>query len=149
MRKIKDGWYVLDAIEFGALVDASIGQARKELHKKWYDPKENGLPAIVDEAYEMLYGVHLYTGEQLAGSLVVSEDGKLVEDSELYQTVSHAFNGCAVEVHAIYQPDNNFMPGWFLAAVDLFKSGRTYRVYFSNVGNGKIQIEDISRWRFG
>lgn len=149
MRKIKDGWYLVDSIELGALVNASIENATKELHQAWYDPKENGLPAIVDEAYEMLHDTHIYTREQLSGSLVLSEEGKLVEDQELYRALSDAFNGCAVSVHAIYMPEKNYYPGCFMAAVDLFRSGRTYRVYFANEGKGRIRIEDISRWRFG
>ena len=149
MKKIKEGWYLLDAAELSTLVNAGIETATKELHQSWYDPKENGLPAIVDRAHKMLHGTHIYTSEQLAGSLVLSEDGKLVEDQELYRAVENAFNGCALNVHAIYAPENNFYPGWLCAAVDLFRSGRTYRVYFSNDGDGRIQIEDISRWRFG
>lgn len=97
----------------------------------------------------MLRSTYLYTGEQLSGSLVLAEEGKLVEDQELYHALSEAFNGCAVNVHAIYMPEKNYYPRCFMAAVDLFRSGRTYRVYFANEGKGRIRIEDISHWRFG
>lgn len=32
MKKVKEGWYLLDCIELGALVNASIENATKELH---------------------------------------------------------------------------------------------------------------------
>lgn len=149
MRKLKEGYYLLDTIELGALTSASIEEATRELHRDWYDPRENGLPAIVDEAYHLLHGSHIFAREHLAGSLVPSVSSGLIEKPTLYQAVSDAFHGCAVEVHAIYRPDNNYYPGWLLAAVDLFRAGQTYKVYFSNEGDGQVRIEDICRWKFG
>ena len=87
---------------------------------------------------------------ELMGTLAMGEsNGKLVQDEGFYKAIMDAFRGCAVEVHAVYMPEKASLPGWFSAAVDLFRPGQTYRVYFSHEGNHRVRIEHLERWFFG
>ena len=53
------------------------------------------------------------------------------------------------EIHAIYEPDGSAINGdCFCAAVDLFKPGFTFEIYF-RATEDNIEIVDISRWYFG
>ena len=150
MRKNGDK-YILNTTELGALVNASITADTQALHTPGYDPNEDALPHIVNRGYKLLYGGRfLYTPEQLNGCLVADEKrGQLIENEGLYKAVADAFGACCIEVHAIYAPDNDYWPGWLTAAVDLFRPGKTFRVYFSHEGNNQVRVEDIMEWRFG
>lgn len=147
MRKDGDK-YILNTTELGALVNASITTATKTLHSLGYDPSEDALPYIVNSGYKLLYGGRfLYTPEQLNGCLVADEKrGKLIENEGLYKAVADAFGACCIEDHAIYRPDNDWNPGWLTAAVDLFRPGKNFRVYFSHEGSNQIRVEDIMEW---
>lgn len=152
MYKNEAGLYVLRCAELSALTEASISQATKQLHMPTYDQNNSPLPYFVDRAYQLLHGgARIYTDEQLAGALVINEqEGKLLDNGELYRAVADAIKGGVKEVHAVYAPENNTInPGWLSAAVDLFRHGQTYRVYFSHDGNNQIRIEHLERWYFG
>lgn len=74
----------------------------------------------------------------------------LTEKKELYDKIREM--DVLVDIHAIYDPDEEetgIYKGCYLAAVDLFKPGMTFRVYFTLDENGEIDIFDVSRWRFG
>lgn len=75
--------------------------------------------------------------------------GRLIEDEGLYRAVKEACGTCALEVHALYAPEDTHMPGWYSTAVDLFRPGMTFRVYFSLDDDGRVLIEDLRRWYFG
>lgn len=145
--------YILNTAELGALIGASIETATKVLHEPWYDPNDNGLPYFVNRGHNLLYGSDLYSQEELDGCLVTDENGTLIEDEGLYKAVKDVFWGCAVEVHAIYAPENNCRPDWLSAAVDLFRLGNTYRVWFTyngaNTGSYHIYIEHLEKWWMG
>jgi len=142
--------YLLNAAELGTLVNASITTATKVLHTPGYDPNDDALPYIVNRGHQLLYGTHIYSREQLDGCLVADKKSdRLIEDEGLYQAVKDAFGGCAVEVHAVYAPETNYYPGWLSAAVDLFRHGNTYRVFFSHDGNYQLRVEHLQEWRFG
>lgn len=54
------------------------------------------------------------------------------------------------EVHVVYEPNGEPVFGdCFCAAVDLFKPGMTFRVYFKEDENGETIIKDVQRWYFG
>ena len=75
---------------------------------------------------------------------------KLIEGPELYQKVAGALKSRFVGIHAIYAPGNNTSePEWYLAAVDLFGSGQTYKVYFTLDESGTIKVKHLERWYFG
>lgn len=61
---------------------------------------------------------------------------------ELYQKLGNAY----IDVHSIYEPDDK---GRYLAAVDLFTPGTTFKVYFKLGDDGNIIVENIERWFFG
>lgn len=74
----------------------------------------------------------------------------LIENQELYQTLESAIKNMFVEIHAIYAPDGGEpYPDCYLAAVDLFSPGTTYKLYFKINENGQIQVEYLGRWYFG
>lgn len=152
MRK-EGSKYILNTAELAAFIQASISTATKVLHSLGYDPNDNGLPYFVNRGYKLIYGTDLYSQEELDGCLVADENGRLIEDEGLYKAVQDALSTCAVEVHAIYAPENNYRPGWISAAVDLFRSGNTYRVWFTyggaNTGSRHIYIEHLEKWWMG
>lgn len=142
--------FILNITELGALTNASIEVATRVLKQPRFDPNEDALPFIVNRARKLIYGDALYSYEELQGSLSVGKhDGQLIEDEGLYKAVKNAFGICIQEVHAVYIPEDNHMPGWYSAAVDLFRPGMTFKVYFSLDENGKVCVEDLHRWRFG
>lgn len=67
MKKTEDGKFLLDAAELAALIQASIERATKVVHDPDFDPNEDALPFYVNRGYKLLYGVELYTAEQLDG----------------------------------------------------------------------------------
>ena len=73
----------------------------------------------------------------------------LVENENLYHCLENTISQMYCKVHAIYEPDGSAINGdCFCAAVDLFKPGFTFRMYFKMTENN-IEIVDISRWYFG
>lgn len=54
-------------------------------------------------------------------------------------------------IHAIYEPEDDGGPheGQYLAAVDLYEPGETYRVWFEINPDDVIIIGDTKRWLMG
>ena len=74
----------------------------------------------------------------------------LTNDKALYKKLESTVQNICFEIHAIYEPDGGEGFGdCYCAAVDLFKQGMTYRVYFKSGENGNIEVEHIERWFFG
>lgn len=77
-------------------------------------------------------------------------DGKLISDPKVYQQVAGWLKSRFVGIHAIYSPGNNASePEWYLAAVDLFEPGQTYKVYFTLDEKRGIRVKLLERWYFG
>lgn len=76
MKKTEDGKYILNGAELGALIQASIETATKVLQDPMFDPNDNGLPYYVNKGHKLLYGVELYTDEQLTVGLSREEIAK-------------------------------------------------------------------------
>lgn len=75
---------------------------------------------------------------------------KLISEPELYQQVAGALKSRFVGIHAIYAPGSNSLePEWYLAAVDLFEPGQTYKVYFTLDEKRGIRVKLLERWYFG
>ena len=74
----------------------------------------------------------------------------LTERQELYQLIENTMKNPHVELHAIYEPEaGDPVPDCYLAAIDLFKTGQTYRLYFKIDENDQIEVVHLERWRFG
>lgn len=74
----------------------------------------------------------------------------LTERQELYQLIENTMNNLHVELHAIYEPEvGEPLPDCYMAAIDLFKPGQTYRLYFKIDENGQIDVVHLERWFFG
>lgn len=69
----------------------------------------------------------------------------LNENTALYSALENSIRNIHFEIHAIYEPEEN---GWYCAAVDLFKPGLTFKLYFT-LENGEISVRDLARWWFG
>ena len=54
-----------------------------------------------------------------------------------------------IEIHAVYEPEGSKPFGaFFCAAVDLFKPGLTFRIWFK-LENDVPVVEWAERWHFG
>ena len=74
--------------------------------------------------------------------------GMLVENESLYRSLEKTVSQMYCEIHAIYEPDGAVVNGdCFCAAVDLFKPGFTFKIYFI-ITDGNVEIVDVSRWYF-
>ena len=74
----------------------------------------------------------------------------LIENKELYQTLENTIKNVHFEIHAIYKPDESEpFPDCYMAAVELFTIGPTYRLYFKINENNQIEVEHLERWFFG
>ena len=72
------------------------------------------------------------------------------ENQELYQTLINAIQNIHFKIHAIYDPDRNTpFADCYMAAVELFTFGQTYRLYFKINENNQIEVEHLERWYFG
>lgn len=75
---------------------------------------------------------------------------ELVKNKEIQESLQKAMQHIYFDVHAIYEPDGSEIYGdCYLAAVDLFKQGMTFRVYFKINESGAFQAEYVERWHFG
>ena len=72
----------------------------------------------------------------------------LVENENLYRSLEKTISQMYCQVHAIYEPDGAAINDCFCAAVDLFKPGFTFKIYFRTIEDN-IDIIDISKWYFG
>lgn len=53
-------------------------------------------------------------------------------------------------MHAIYEPDEHEVFGdCYMAAVDLFHPGLTFKVFFALDEKGSFQVQHAERWYFG
>ena len=62
------------------------------------------------------------------------------------KALAQALKGLYFEIHAIYEPNER---GWYCAAVDLFRPGMTFRIYFTLGEDNQIKVEHAERWYFG
>ena len=70
------------------------------------------------------------------------------------QTIAERFlafmDAIFVDIHAVYDKGGNSdYPEWYCAAVDLFRPGMTYKIYFTLTDNGQISVVKLQRWWFG
>lgn len=73
----------------------------------------------------------------------------LSENKELYNCFENGILEMYFKIHAIYEPDMSAINGdCFCAAVDIFKPGFTFRIYFKLIDN-TIIIVDVDRWFMG
>ena len=74
----------------------------------------------------------------------------LTNNQELYKQLQSTVQNLYVEIQAIYEPGTNTAcPEWYCAAVDLFRSGMTFRLYFTVDEDRAIKVEEVSRWWMG
>ena len=74
----------------------------------------------------------------------------LVENQERYQALENAIKNIHFKIHAIYEPDpSEPFPDCYMAPVELFTFGQTYRLYFKINENNQIEVEHLERWYFG
>ncbi len=72
----------------------------------------------------------------------------LTEKKELFEKLELALNHHLIQ--EIYEPDPaELLPDCYMAAVDLFRPGQTYKVFFKIDENGHVDVWHIERWRFG
>lgn len=73
----------------------------------------------------------------------------LSENKELYNCFENSILEMYFKLHAIYEPDRSTINGdCFCAAVDIFKPGFIFRIYFKLIDN-IIIIVDVDRWFMG
>lgn len=77
----------------------------------------------------------------------------LNENEKLYQKLTDSLQNPYTELRAVYEPENtgiedNIFNNCYSAAVDLFRPGMTFRIWFTHE-NGKIEIIHAERWFFG
>lgn len=78
----------------------------------------------------------------------------LIEDSELYDNLNKFIGNLYIDIHAIYYPESktpnrtNPFSDCYLAAVDLFREGNTFRLYFK-INDDGIRVEWLEKWWFG
>ena len=73
----------------------------------------------------------------------------LSENKELYNCFENGILEMYFKIHAIYELDMSAINGdCFCAAVDIFKPGFTFRIYFKLIDN-TIIIVDVDRWFMG
>ena len=54
------------------------------------------------------------------------------------------------EIHGIYEPGSeHIFNDCYCAAVDLFRPGMTFRIYFTLGKDNQIKVEHAERWYFG
>ena len=71
---------------------------------------------------------------------VLTEDTSV---SAVWNAVKQMMDGLYYKLHTIYEPDEH---GWNCAAVDLFRPGMTFRLYFETGENNMIDIKHMERW---
>ena len=72
------------------------------------------------------------------------------DNQELYKQLRSVIQSLYAEIHAVYEPGTNTAcPEWYCAAADLFRPGMTFRLYFTIGEDGKIKVEECSRWWMG
>lgn len=71
-------------------------------------------------------------------------------DPKIAEKFSAFMGGIFVDIHAVYDKgcDTGY-PECYCAAVDLFRPGMTFRVYFTLDEAGQISVVDLQRWWFG
>ena len=70
-------------------------------------------------------------------------------DQTIAESFSAFMDAIFVDIHAVYDKGSNSdHPDWYCAAVDLFRPGMTFRMYFT-VDDGQISVVDLQRWWFG
>lgn len=74
----------------------------------------------------------------------------LTQNHNLYTKLENTIKQLYFEIHAIYEPEGDEgFDAYYCAAVDLFREGDTYRVYFKLDENGNIEVKHLERWFFG
>lgn len=73
----------------------------------------------------------------------------LTQKENLYEELEVIMKHAYVDILAIYEPDGSEpYSDCYCAAVDLYKSGMTFRVYFKEKPEG-LRVEHAERWHFG
>ena len=74
----------------------------------------------------------------------------MIQDEKMYEQLRSQLKNIYFDVHAIYEPDgsDSIWGRRYCAAVDLFRQGLTFRLYFS-IQDGEIYVEHVERWYFG
>ena len=74
----------------------------------------------------------------------------MLASNEVFEKFENTVKNIHFEVHAVYEPDDSeVFGGCYLAAVDLFNPGTTYKVWFKINDEGTICVEHLERWWFG
>lgn len=74
----------------------------------------------------------------------------LINDNKLYEQLKNTIQNVYFDIHAIYEPEGGkVFEDCYCAAVDFYKPGSTYRVYFKLDDTGNIEIEHLGTWFFG
>ena len=74
----------------------------------------------------------------------------LTNNQELYKRLQTVNQALYAEIHAVSElGTNTAFPDWYCAAVDLFRPGMTFRLYFTIGEDGEIRVEDLARWWMG
>lgn len=74
----------------------------------------------------------------------------MMVDQTIAESFSAFMDAIFVDIHAVYDKGSNSAhPEWYCAAVDLFRPGMTYKIYFTLTDGGQISVEDLQRWWFG
>ena len=80
----------------------------------------------------------------------MSDRGKLINNKDWYEALGNKIKDIYFDIHAIYTPDGHGSYGdCYMAGVDLFKPGLTFRVYFTYDDGENMIVEYAERWRFG
>lgn len=74
----------------------------------------------------------------------------MLVSEEIFEKFESFIKNMHFEVHAVYEPDGSKIYGdCYLAAVDLFQEGTTYKVWFKLSEDGTPCVEHVERWWFG
>lgn len=74
----------------------------------------------------------------------------LTDNQELYKQLQSTVQNLYVDIHAVYESGTNTAcPKWYCAAVVLFRPGMTFRLYFAVGEDGKLKVQEVSRWWMG
>lgn len=83
----------------------------------------------------------------------MSDTAKLIDFKDkrlLYENLENVLWHIFFDIHAIYEPDGSGpFEDCYMAAVDLFEPGMTFRIYFKQQQGEKPTIEEVERWHFG
>ena len=66
------------------------------------------------------------------------------------KALEQALKDLYFEIYGIYEPDDSHIfSDCHCAAVDLFRPGMTFRIYFTLEKDNQIKVKHAERWYFG